>query len=558
MYELRIILAARLRILAATLFDRRQGGMVRNIATLVVLAALLVGVYQFFQGIVFRYLADLEEIGFLLMDRMVSVAFLGFFFMLVISSCIASLSMLFRSDETEYLFSTPLRPMVLFTGKYVDVVLFSSWPILLMSLPILYAYARVRAFGALEYALTSFAVVLPFLVTASAIGTLVAIISVHASRRMSFWTLAAAAAAALGGIVAALVTFSRPTDLVVPFTEDYRSLNLFINSFNLNAHPFTPNFWLIQSLRALVKREPRAFVLYAGSLVTSAAFGVSLLYAVADRLFVPVWQATKQRAGRQRLDSFRAGGLTLRPTDSPVVALSRKDAILFVRDPSQWTQFFLLTALLVLYFVNLSFIPEDIDQWRGVLMLMNMGFCGFVLATLAVRFVFPLFSLEGDAFWVLGTAPVSSRTIFRQKLAASFFPFVIFGEIIAIVSGTIMHLDLIYQTITATGIFLMSAALASLAVGFGAAFPDFTDTNPSRIASGSGGVLTIVAALAYIAAMLALAAWPGIRYTSYLLSGGTFPAAECAGAAVGALVLSALAMTGPLMYGARRFAQREY
>ena len=68
-----------------------------------------------------------------------------------------------------------------------------------------------------------------------------------------------------------------------------------------------------------------------------------------------------------------------------------------------------------------------------------------------------------------------------------------------------------YQLMTTGGIFLMSMTLACLAVGFGAAFPDFTDRNPSRIATSPGGLLTIVVSLVYIGAMMLLLAIPAMK-----------------------------------------------
>jgi len=69
----------------------------------------------------------------------------------------------------------------------------------------------------------------------------------------------------------------------------------------------------------------------------------------------------------------------------------------------------------------------------------------------------------------------------------------------------------------------MSISLSSLAVGFGAAFPDFSERNPSRIASSPGGILTIVVSLFYIGIMMTLLAVPSYRYTAYLTAGGEFP-----------------------------------
>jgi ABC-2 type transport system permease protein len=564
MHTLRILIAAKFRILRSMIFDTRRSMLLRNLAAVFVLTALTVGAYRFFRSFVFRYLVELDDIGYLLIDRLVSVGFLAFFFMLVISSFVAALATLFRSAETEYLFSTPLPDLSLFTVKYLDVVVISSWAILLMSMPILYSYAKVREFGALEYGLTGVAVVIPFIIFATAIGTLLALIAMFAAKRVSIRSMVLVGAAVFSGLVYTVIYFASPNQLVVPFTEDFRSLNLFLNSFEINSHPFTPNFWLIQSLRSLVLKDYGRFILYCGSLMSTALFALGVLYAAADRLFFPIWRSSSEQSLLLRLggskSSTKEPNRPGRPTDSPFRALLLKDILIFVRDPGQWSQLFLLMALLALYFVNLYFIPKDIEieQWRTIISLMNFGFCGFIMATLAVRFVYPSISLEGDSIWVLGSSPLSTRTLFREKFWSSFTVFLLLTECIALISGIFLRLEFLYQTLTVVGILMMSVSLSSIAVGFGAAFPDFGERNPSRIASSPGGILTIVTTLAYIAAMVVLVGFPAYRYTEYLVLGGQFPSSTIWICAVIAILLNSVAIVAPLRFGARSLAQREF
>jgi len=49
-----------------------------------------------------------------------------------------------------------------------------------------------------------------------------------------------------------------------------------------------------------------------------------------------------------------------------------------------------------------------------------------------------------------------------------------------------------------TAITLMTAALNGLATGMGALYPNFRETNPSKIVSGFGGTLTLILSFAYI------------------------------------------------------------
>lgn len=564
MQTLETLLLYKRKLWASILLDKKKDALIRNISTALVLALLLFAAYFFFHDLIFTYVISLDEIGYLLIDRLVAVGFLTFFIMLIISSFVAAIATLFRSDETEYLFSTPLPVMELFTGKYIDTVIYSSWAILIMGLPILFSYARIRHFGVFEYVLTGFLVLLPFVLTATSIGTIIAIIAMLISRKFSLKKLILLGVIFFSGIIYALIVFSQPTQLQIPFTEDFRSLNLFINNFQLNSNPFMPNFWFIQSLRALVLHDYTNFFLYAAALLSTAFFASALLYMLVNKVYFATWQYSLEESISRRRTSY--GSLapktlfTFKPAANPENALLRKDILLFLRDPGQWAQLFLLFVLLAIYFLNIRYVPKDIEieKWRTIIALMNLGFSGFVLATMAVRFIYPLISLEGTTFWVINSAPVSLSTLFRQKFLSAFITFLIITEPMALISGLILHLDMFHYTITIGGILLMSVSLSCLAVGFGAAFPYFTEQNPSQIASSPGGVLTIAISLGYLGLMMGLISVPAYKYTGYLVSGGIYPTFAILVSTVLVLILNAVMIAVPLRMGYHSLIRREY
>ncbi len=562
MQTLSTLLACKGKLWLSALTDRNRDALVRTISTAVALLALLYTAYRLFYDIIFTYIASLREIGFLLIDRLVSTGFMAFFLLLVISSFVAAIAVMFRSEETEYLFSTPVSELALFTSKYIDTAASSSWAVMAMAIPILVAYARVRGFGVLEYILAGLLLLLPFILIATALGAGLALAVTALSRRVSMRKLILTGGAAFIGFIYLFIALSRPNELQIPFNEDFRSLNLFINNFHLNSHPLTPNFWLVQGLSALVGHDMGSFLLYAAALVSTAAFATAGLYVLGQAEFYPAWLASLEESLRRKEAGVFLSGkaFTIAPSRGQIRSLLNKDAILFLRDPSQWAQFSLILILLGVYFFNLRLVPANLEmeQWRTIVAVMNFGFCGFVLATLAVRFMYPSISLEGGSFWVIGTAPLTVSTLFREKFWLSLGLFILIGEPIALLSGIILHLDGLYLVLTVGGIFLMSVALSCLAVGFGAAFPAFAETNPSRIASSPGGILTVMASLAYVGIMTGLIALPLYGYTGYLVSGGAFPRVMVAGCISAMVLLNVVLIAGSLRWGALSLAKREF
>jgi ABC-2 type transport system permease protein len=80
-----------------------------------------------------------------------------------------------------------------------------------------------------------------------------------------------------------------------------------------------------------------------------------------------------------------------------------KDVLVFLRDPSQWSQLLLLCALVAIYIFNFAALPLGDGSalalaMRDLAAIMNLGLGTFVTTTIAVRFVYPMVSLEGRAW----------------------------------------------------------------------------------------------------------------------------------------------------------------
>ena len=84
----------------------------------------------------------------------------------------------------------------------------------------------------------------------------------------------------------------------------------------------------------------------------------------------------------------------------------------------RWTQFLIFFGLLGLYFLNIRrfHYGEPLDSWMTVIGFLNLGVVGLIQSTFTTRFIFPMISMEGRRFWILGTAPVDRDLILWGKL----------------------------------------------------------------------------------------------------------------------------------------------
>ena len=564
MQPMLILFRARIRMLSAVLLDRRKNALVRNISSAFVLLILMYASYLFFHNLIFAYVVSLERIGFLLIERLISVTFLVFFIMLVISGFVMTAAVLVKSQETEYLFSMPVTHRKLFMGKFLDILVYGSWAIVVMAAPILVSYAHAQNFGIIEYTLTGITVLIPYVTAATALGAVIAFIILRLGRKWGSTKVTGSAMVILALLLYAVMKISRPNDLVIPFTEDFRALNIFVNNFRLNSHPLTPNFWLIQSLRSLVLHRYDSFILYSLAIISTAFLAVSLMYFLADRWYFHIWRYSMERSAvRQREIHTNTG---LKRLLNKVVfkgqgyAIFVRDIRLFTRQRAQWSQLSIMLVLIALYIYNLRYIPGNLNmyQWDTIIAVMNFGFCGFILATMAIRFVFPSVSLEGNSFWVLATAPVPPATIFRTKIQTSFVLFLVLTECIALITGSILEFDLFFMIASLGGILLLSAGLVAISTGFGAAFPEFNEPDPSKIASGMGGFLAIATSLVYIAALTACFGRACYLYLQHRYQGIAIEWGGIVTMSITAIVLTLIAIIVPLRMGLRAMNTREW
>ncbi|MGD0094771.1 MAG: hypothetical protein ABSE73_33080, partial [Planctomycetota bacterium] len=243
--------------------------------------------------------------------------------------------------------------------------------------------------------------------------------------------------------------------------------------------------------------------LFLGALASSAAFLLALgwfssglVYGAAYSLAGSV-SSVRRVAGLTFLERLLGPLLRRFPA---IMVLIVKDLKTFLRDPAQWSQVLIFFGILTLYIGNLRNFRYPLEQafYRNLISFLNLGATCMTLATLTSRFVFPLVSLEGRSFWVLGLAPIQRRQMVLAKFYYSFggaalltLSLVALSNYVLRDAGEVLWIQL------ATAV-LLSLGLSGLSVGMGAYFPSFNERNPSKIVSGFGGTLTLILAITLV------------------------------------------------------------
>lgn len=523
-----------------------------EIATsLVILTGVEWGGYLLFKE-AFQFLLQQGEIGQIMLDRLFNMGWTLIFLLLIISNIITAFSTLYRQPEVTFLLSTNLSYSNIFKLKSVDNVLYSSWAIILLGLPLIIAYGSIMEINGWTLLALSVFGLIPLLLIAGALALIVAVILVRLSEFVKLRTSFILLGFSLVGLFLVYRQFNQAEMVVAGDISSMRYLGRYISNLSRIPFPIAPGYWFTQSFQSIINTDRLSLLFYMGLLITTMLVSHELMIASARKLYYRSWQVLQSRSRIISSKQSRSGFIVKRWFGKPQTqALFIKDLIQFQRTPQQWIQFLIFLLMIMIYIVNLSRIQYGLqsasDFWQRLVFILNFGFSGFIMASLITRFVFPLISMEGQNRWVLISAPLSINQIFRQKLILSVTIFFILAELVAITSGLLLRQELTLIIMTSGMLLLMSVALTSLSLGLGAIFPLYHETNPMRIVSGLGGIIAILLSLVYlglmILAMIAL-------YGNYLTVGSSLYSTGLVG---GILLFNLIVIVLPLKIGLSAF-----
>lgn len=455
------------------------------------------------------YFRSTEDIGALLTVKLVSMTLISFLLILVVSNLISAFTTFFFSEDLYLLVSSPVSLHRIYLARFTETMVHASWMVLLMAVPIFAALGRVFSAG-WEFYIGAPLIVIPLAMIPTAAGVVIAmlLVNIFVARRtrdiLSFLSVAI-----FGGMLLAF-RFIRPEKALISHQMD--SVVSFFSLLRSPDSVLSPHFWATRVLLDLLGLRGGDGLFFALMLAASGLGAMSIGYYVTlllyRRGFSRAQEATTQRvAGRGWGNRMLGLYLKLLPVQSR--ELVQKDLREFARDKSQWSQLLLLGGMIVVYLYNFSVLPLERSPMPRylleiVLNFLNLGLAGFVIASIATRFVFPGVSLEGNSFWLLKSAPVSLRRFLWSKMFVLTLPLMALGQFLVYVSSRILGSGNGITAVACLVVLTLTLAVVALGTGMGAVFPRFEVENPAQISTGIGGVLYMVTSLGLIGATLLL------------------------------------------------------
>jgi ABC-2 type transport system permease protein len=480
--------------------------------------------WSFIFGVLYRlliYFRGVPEIGPLLAGKLLGLILVGFFSILLLSNVITALSSFFLAKDLDLLVSGPVDWLKLYGAKLLETIVNSSWMVALMAVPMFAAYGIVYR-GGWWFPLVALGVFLPLVIIPGVIGSVVTLVLVNVfPARRTRDILSVIAVLAAGGVVL-LFRVVRPERLARP--EGFRSLVDFVAVLRTPTSPLLPSEWASETVMSWLQFRLDYLPLY---LLWTTAGAAIVFGALMHRwLYVKGFSKAQESAERWARSGVvhRASMTLLRPLGILKRELVMKEVRLFFRDTTQWSQLILLAVLVVVYVFNIKFLPltaEGITFFLvNVVPFLNLVLAGFVLASIAARFIFPAVSLEGRTLWLLRSSPMSMRDLLWSKFWVGTLPLLFLAVGIVGVTNYMLAVTPFMFGVSVFSIVLMTFAVAGLAIGFGTMFPQFETENAAQIPTSFGGLLFMMSAIVVIAGVVILEARPVYSYLSARTYGG--------------------------------------
>ena len=483
----------------------------RNFALAALGLVFWAAIFVFFARVL-AYFQGVPELGPVLAERLLAMVLLSFFSILLFSNIVTALSTYYLSADLNLLLAAPVRASALHTGRFTETLWDSSWMIVLFGLPIFLAFGVVHHAGLAYYA-AIVATLPPFLILPCAVGVSITMLLVRAFPARSTKDVLLLLSVVAAALLYTMLRFLQPERLIRP--EAFADFLGFLAAMQAPASPYLPSSWAAETLIPFF--APRSgqdpWLQYAALASTAAAAFVGC-EMIAESIYVTGWSRS-QEGRRVRITRLPLWDRLIArlPISTVARALISKDLKTFLRDTAQWSQLVLLGALVVVYVYNFRVLPHGGSfmaqaYLEHALGFLNLALAAFVVASVAVRFLYPSVSLEGRAFWILQSAPIRLRQVWWSKFWSGLLPLGSLGLVLLVLSNRALGVGAITMLVSVTTLALLTLGISALGLCLGSIYPQFEYENAAKIPASFGGVVYMILAVMLIGANVVLEAWP--------------------------------------------------
>ncbi len=539
MRELLLVLNLKAASFLKGVFRPDLQSQLKNLASTIVFGAFAVGTF-IVARLVTEYLLDTAHIGLFLLHRFLSMVLYVFFVTVNIGNIIVCFATLYRSDEVSFLMSLPISHAKIFLVRFVDNFFYSSSTLALIGISAILGYGSYFNLPWYFFAFFMFGVFLPFMLIAGIVAVVTLMGLIRIAARVGVRVLLAGVSIVYLSAVYFYFKTTNPVGLVSEVMEQYPGIDAYFGYLDPPLVRYLPSHWVSEFLYWSVNGNSERAIPYFFLLFFSMIGLIALAGLLARKLYYRTWltasdaQAMKGskivstgRSSFLRFDRASAMQRVFLGKDLQIQALFKRDFWMFFREPSQWLHLLLMFVLVLIFLISVRTLDFRLGfpLMRAVGYLVVFLFNGFLIASIALRFVFPATSLEGRSFWAVRSSPLDLTRLYLFKLRFSALMTLAVVEFLVFGSLPLLADDPFLVVVGAISGGCAAVTLTSLHLGAGTYFAMYRERNPIRVASSHGASLAFLGSMVYLCLLVLILVVPLNRYfEARLLPGASLQA----------------------------------
>jgi hypothetical protein len=490
----------------------------KSFGTTLVYIFFAIGAFYFTKEVI-NYLLVKIRLGSFLLHEFASMVFFIFFISVNVGNIIVCYSTLYKSAEVSFLFSKPIHSTRLFVIKFLDNFFYSSSTLLVVLFSVIAGYASYFHLGTLTIIKIVLFNFLPFMFSAASLGVIILMTVIKLTSRFGIKNI-------ITGLVIcyllSLFFFFKtvsPVSLVNDVFKHYPYVDQYFGNLIPPYIKLLPNNWLSESLYWIVENQySKALPGFIYQITLSAGLFLTAVW-LGDKWYYKTWLLmpglTSKRKKHTRFSSpisFEKRSLFSPQAES----LIKKDLLLFLREPGQVIHFLLLLLMILLFMFSVSKISSigtSNYYLRTIIYLSIFIFNVLFISTLALRFIFPMISLEGQACWKIKTSPLIDKKYIQIKLFILSSVIIFISQMLNFFSNKGYDKEIIL--FSGILILFVSAAIILMNFGMGCIFSNYNEKNPIRVASSQGASLSFLLSIFYMIFLISVLFIPMNTYFAF-------------------------------------------
>lgn len=484
----------------------RYGNFIKSVGSTLVFAAFAIGTFIFTKNVI-GYLIEEIHIGLFLLHRFLSMLMFVFFFSINAGNIVVAYSTLYKSKEVSYLMTKPLSHSNLFIIKLLDNFFYSSATFLLIGGAVLFGYGTYFKLDILFYPFTIVFIFLPFVFIAAILGAIILIVLIKLASKFGLKFVIFLLAVFYIIFLFAFFKLTNPKYLVNEVMKHYPNVNQSFSFLDPFFSIFLPNHWFAESLYWYVNLRFDLVLPYVSLLILTCGFLFICVILLGQKYYYKTWLislelVSKRESLLERIKFFRFGQKSFFEPQTEV--LLKKEFRQFFRDPSQWIHLSVMLFLISIFIFSIAKVDliKTLPFLQTVTYLIIFLFNSFLISSITLRFLYPILSIEAEAFWKMKSAPLNPKKLILCKFIPAFLITLFIAEVLNFFSHLPIADSAVLLISSSINIVFISLSLSVLNFGLGIYFVTFNEKNPIRVASSQGASLSFLLNLVYLVVLV--------------------------------------------------------